>query len=250
MRPSVSSSLEVALVNARTEDAPLAPQVIAQADVDGGGTSDQGLASSPLPRTGDAPDTVVLEALRKRQAQLEAEQLRLLTIIRSPETVPAAQPTAHPWPDADARGNADDDQDSVILQAQIAALSDRINAYNQRPRTAFVAPSAVAGVHAAYVDAWRARVETIGTRHFPDEARGHTYGVLRMTVFIRADGSVADAVIDQPAESPILNRAARRIVQLAAPFPPFPPELSATTDLLAITRSWHFLNDSLDMRSP
>ena len=243
-------TLEVALVNARTQEAPITPQVVAQADVDGGGQAQAGLASSPLPRTGDAPDTVILEALRKRQAQLEAEQSRLLTVLQSRRRAHTPHTTAHPWPDAAAAGNADEDQDSVLLQSQIAALTDRINAYNQQPRTAFVAPSAVAGVHAAYVDAWRARMEAIGTRHFPDEARGQTYGVLRMTVIIRSDGSVDDAVIDEPADSPILNRAARRIVQLAAPYPPFPPELAATTDRLAITRSWHFINDALDMRSP
>ena len=249
-RVQPSSPLEVALVNARTADAPLQAQVFAQADVDGGGTQYPGVAASPLPRTGEAPNTVVLEALRRRQAELEAEQFKLITLLQSRLQAAAERPTAHPWPDAQTGGNADQDQDSIVLNAQIAALSDRINAYNQAPRTQFVAPSAASALQAAYLDGWRTRIEAIGTRHFPQEARGKTYGSLRMTVYIRADGSVADAVIDTPSDAEVLNRAARRIVQLAAPFPPFPPELAAVTDMLAITRSWQFVNDTLDTHAP
>lgn len=249
-RVQPSSQLEVALVNARTTDAPIQAQVIAQANVDGGGTQAPGVAASPLPRTGEAPNTVVLEALRRRQAELEAEQFKLITLLQSRVQAAPDRPTAHPWPDAQTGGNADQDQESVVLNAQIAALSDRINAYNQAPRKQFVAPAAANALQAAYLDGWRTRIEAIGTRHFPQEARGKTYGSLRMTVYIRADGSVADAVIDTPSDSEVLNRAARRIVQLASPFPPFPPELAAVTDMLAITRSWQFVNDTLDTHAP
>ena len=249
-RPMPPSVLEVALVNARTQDAPSQPQVLAQANVDGGGNAQSGLASSPLPRTGEAPNTIVLEALRRRQAELEAEQFRLMTQLQSRIAAPPEKSTAHPWPDGQAPGNAQTDQESVVLNAQIAALTERIQAYNQAPRKQFVAPSAALALHAAYVDAWRTRIEAVGTRHFPQQARGRTYGSLQMTVYIRADGSVADAVIDRPAEHPELNLAARRIVQLAAPYPAFPAELAATTDLLAITRTWNFVNDTLDTQAP
>lgn len=249
-RAAPPSVLEVALVNARSRDAPTQPQVLAQANVDGGGNAQSGLATSPLPRTGEAPNTIVLEALQRRQAELEAEQFRLMTQLQSRATAPPEKSTAHPWPDGQAPGNAQTDQESVVLNAQIAALTERIQAYNQAPRKQFVAPSAALALHAAYVDAWRTRIEAVGTRHFPQQARGQTYGSLQMTVYVRPDGSVADAVIDRPAEHPELNLAARRIVQLAAPYPAFPAELAATTDLLAITRTWNFVNDTLDTQAP
>lgn len=63
-------------------------------------------------------------------------------------------------------------------------------------------------------------------------------------------GGGAGTHVDRPASRPALNLAARRIVQLAAPFPSFQPELAATTDQLTITRSWHFLNDTLDTSAP
>jgi len=47
----------------------------------------------------------------------------------------------------------------------------------------------------------------------------------------------------------VLDRAARRIVNMAAPFPPFPPEIARDTDVLEITRTWVFTNDQLSTRS-
>ena len=38
----------------------------------------------------------------------------------------------------------------------------------------------------------------------------------------------------------ILDDAAVRIVQLAAPFAPFPPEMRRNTDVLEIIRTWQF----------
>lgn len=71
------------------------------------------------------------------------------------------------------------------------------------------------------------------------------YGSLRMTVYIRSDGTVERMDIDKPSEHKILNDAARRIVALATPFAPFPPQIARDTDVLAITRTWYFTNDKL-----
>jgi protein TonB len=70
-----------------------------------------------------------------------------------------------------------------------------------------------------------------------------------MTVAIRKDGSVAEAMVEQSSGSQVLDRAARRIVQLAAPYPPFPPDIARDTDILEITRTWIFTNDQLATRS-
>ena len=93
---------------------------------------------------------------------------------------------------------------------------------------------------------WRQAIEQIGTRHYPEQARGHTYGSLQLTVHIRTDGSLDRVEIDRPSEHAILNLAAQRIVQLAAPFPPLPASVAEHTDILAITRTWHFIENRLD----
>ncbi len=60
---------------------------------------------------------------------------------------------------------------------------------------------------------------------------------------------MADAMIDQSSGSQSLDRAARRIVQMAGPYPPSPPEIAHDTDILEITRTWIFTNDQLATRS-
>lgn len=244
-RPPVTS-LEVTLVNAHTESAPVKAQVQAQAQVDGGGNAQAGVASTPLPRTGESADTIVLEAMRKRQAQLEAEQARLLSQLQSPDRVDAARDPVHPWDETQTPGDTVEDQAGVVQNSQVATLANRVQAYSAMPRKEFVAPAAQESRYAAYLDAWRTRIEAIGTQHFPEEARGRVYGSLRITVSIKSDGSLAGFDIDQPSPHAVLNQAARRIVQMAAPFAPFPPDLARDTDVLVITRTWHFVNDSLE----
>ncbi len=241
------SSLEVTLVNTRTEVTPSTPQVLAQQDLNAGGNdAGQAYASSPLPRTQDsAVNEMILEALRKRQAELESEQVRLLTQLVS-ETV-AEEPRLQPelLQESTDPGNNDLNREAQVLNARIAALKARIDAYNSRPRQQFVGPSAQRAAYAEYVEAWRQKIEQVGTQHYPQEARGRIYGSLQLTVYINRDGTLRNVEINQPSSEPVLNSASRRIVQLAAPFAPLPAEVAAETDILAITRTWHFTNNAL-----
>ena len=248
--PPASPALEIVLVNAQSDTAPAHAQALAQQNLEGGGEDQQGLARSPLPRTGEAADTIVLQAMRKRQQELEQEQARLLAQLESSRKT--AVPHRQPHPDATDTdpGQDPDDQDGVVQNAQVAALSQRVEAYNKQPRRAFVGPAAQASRYATYLDGWSRRVEAIGTQHYPEAARGHIYGSLRITVTVRKDGSLAGFDIDQPSRYAVLNQAARRIVQMAAPFAPFPPDIARDTDELVITRTWHFVNDSLKTSSP
>ncbi|MGE8688242.1 MAG: TonB family protein [Achromobacter sp.] len=245
-----ATSLEIVLLNARSETPPDAPRAQAQNQMAGGGNAERGMSTTPLPRTGESAETIVLEAMRRRQVQLEAEQTRLMTQLRSTDKAGAERQAVNPWPDGADLGRDAEDQASVIQSAQVAALAARVQQYSAEPRKQFVAPSAEASRYAAYLDAWRTRIETVGTQHYPDEARGRIYGSLRITVSVRADGSIANVEIDQPSPHAVLNQAARRIVQLAAPFPPFPPDIARDTDVLVITRTWHFVNDTLETQAP
>jgi len=176
--------------------------------------------------------------------------MRLLTQLQSQITVGTERQSVYPWPDATVDGEDVHEQPGVVQNAQIASLASRVQSYNAQPRKSFVAPSAQASHYAAYLDGWRARIEAIGTRHYPEQARGRLYGSLQITVSLRADGSVASVDIDRPSQHAVLNQAARRIVQLASPFPPLPADIASETDMLIITRTWHFVNDTLQTQAP
>ena len=110
-------------------------------------------------------------------------------------------------------------------------------------------PSASEYRFARYVEDWRARVERIGNENYPNDARGRFYGALRMTVAIRKDGSVADAMIDQSSGSQILDRAARRIVQWPVPTHLFHRRLRATRISWKSHVRGYSTNDQLATRS-
>jgi len=242
-------SLEVVLLNVQGDTPPLQPQVLAQHDFDGGGEADVGLASSPLPLTAtDAPVAFTLPALLKRQEELEAEQERLLALLEAHADTPIANEDIQSGEQPAEPGEDELLQESMIVNAQIAALKKKIQQYNARPRVHFVGPSAASVPEARYLEAWREKIELLGTRHYPLEARGRIYGSLQLTVYIRRDGSLERVEIDRPATQPVLNQAALRIVQLAAPFPPLPPEVAQGMDILAITRTWHFTHEQLETR--
>ena len=249
--PPQETTLEVTLLNVRGDTAPMEPQLLAQHDFDGGGSAEAGVAATPLPLTAaDAPHEVVLAALLQRQKELEAEQERLFTLLQARAEAAAATDSTQPGESPVDPGEDELQQESLVINAQIAALKEKIERYNARPRHHFVGPSAAFAPEARYVEAWRQKIELLGTEHYPQEARGKIYGSLQLTVYIRRDGSLERVEIDQPAAHAVLNQAALRIVQLAAPFPPLPPELAQDTDILAITRTWNFTHEQLETRQP
>lgn len=239
------SNIAVTLVNSQSPHPPIEAQALAQFDLDGGGQH-QGIASSPLPYTTDIDTPAsVLEALQKRQAELEQQQLRLLSLLDGKDTVPAENAQPDFSGDSGINGQDNIDQQSQILNAQIAAIKEKIRAYNANPKRTFVAPSTKAVNYAQYVENWRSKIEAIGTKHYPAQARGKIYGDLQLTVYIRKDGQLDHIEFDRPATAAILNSAAKRIIELSQPFEPLPKELAQDTDILAITRTWHFTHDGL-----
>jgi len=237
-------ALEVILVNARSPARPSRPEAYAQANLDGGGANEAGRRSSPLPNLMQQRDGDALEQSRARVEALPQEMHRLAQQERgdvplpSPEQAPSVQPDA---------GSADSTFNVLArLQAEIAR---NVSDYQKRPRRHHFMPSTSEYRYARYVEQWRAWVERIGNEHYPAEARGRIYGALRMTVVVGADGRLVSAVVDESSGSAVLDRAARHIVKLSAPFPPFPPEIARDTDILEITRTWMFTNDKFATRS-
>ncbi len=270
-------ALEIVLVNAKTESAPEKADALAQANLDrGGNTDEERRAKSSLPAPRDKPtETKVkpaeeLKQTRKkaevdaeaerqlqRVAELEKQAQALMTQAKSrqvTESEPVKQAEV-PQPEKgrnreavsqtlDRAALASAIADMARLEAQISKQQDE---YQKRPKRKFVGARTQEYRFATYVEAWRQKVERVGNLNYPEAAREQKiYGQLRMTVSIKADGSLEKIEINQSSGHQVLDNAARRIVELAAPYSPFPEDIREDTDILSITRTWTFTRqDSL-----
>lgn len=122
-----------------------------------------------------------------------------------------------------------------------AEIAERMEAKAKRPRRKFISATTSEYKFAAYMEAWRAKVERIGNLNYPDEARRNKLsGSLILDVALRSDGSIEEITVRKPSGHAILDDAAIRIVKLAAPYAAFPEEFNKEVDILHITRTWQF----------
>jgi len=240
---SASQPLEVVLVNSKTKEKPDRAKALAQANLDGGGNTEaRQRATSALPTTNPKDPGRDLAEMQRRQRELEAQQQRLLAQAREARSSVAAgtegrNPSEEATPQVSGRDIADRSLAMLNLQAQIARQTQ---AYQERPRKRFIGANAREYRFAQYEEEWRAKIERVGTINYPAEARGKLYGVLQLTVTIQADGSVISIELNRSSGLKVLDAAAHRIVQLAAPFAAFSDDIRKDTDQLVITRTWFF----------
>jgi periplasmic protein TonB len=123
-----------------------------------------------------------------------------------------------------------------------ANLQAKTAAYASRVRRKSVSASTREFRYASYLGAWARKVERIGNLNYPQAARDQRmFGSLILHVAVRSDGSVEQIRIVRSSGYDLLDEAAVRIVELAAPYAPFPPDIAAETDVLDIVRTWQFL---------
>jgi len=240
---SSSQPLEVVLVNARTKERPVQAEVLAQANLDRGGNVDERRqATTPLPVVEPRKPGRDLAEAQRRVQQLEAQQQKLLAQTRpSKSQVPLEAPRQAPAEESSPQPTGRDLADLSLAAMRLQAQIDRqIQEYQKRPRKKFIGARAAEDRFAFYEDAWRVKIERVGTLNYPSEARGKHYGNLRLTVTIRPDGSVESIELDRSSGLKVLDQAAFKIVKMATPFAAFPPEIRKDTDLLVITRTWFF----------
>lgn len=126
-----------------------------------------------------------------------------------------------------------------------ADISRQSRAASSRERRKAINASTQEYQYAAYLEAWRKKVERIGNLNYPDEAvRRHLSGSLVLHVAVRANGTIEQVQILRSSGHKVLDDAAKRIVRLAAPYAPFPPSIRKDVDVLDITRTWQFSNSN------
>ncbi len=239
--------LQVVLVNSKSKSRPAKADALAQSNLDGGGNTPQDRrAKSPLPTLADDRQFTPEQAARRVQ-QLEQEAVRLLAQIKSTHSV-AQEKTPKQQPASERMTGEDLVQRSLAIARLEAEISKDFDAYQKLPRRTFIGARTQEYRFAQYIEDWRIKVERVGNLNYPEAARQkRIFGSLQLTVSIRADGSVESVEVTRPSGQRILDAAAMRIVKLAAPYAPLPPDIRKDTDILSITRTWTFTSsDSLE----
>jgi len=244
-----SKQLKVTLTQQPSTAAPDEAQHIAQSDQLGSGEqAELHEVTSQLPAPVPSPQTAPAREQQSQDASSEqAERPAVATSAYASEQVKQDADKSEVTPDSLAGISPEVDRLAQELASLEASLDDQSKAYADRPRVRRLnAVSAKRAVDAAYLHEWRARLEAVGNKYYPEASlRYGIYGELRLLVVIRQDGSLEDIKILSSSGYAVLDEAAIKIVRLAAPFAPFPAELRATTDKLEIIRTWQFQENRL-----
>lgn len=234
-------ALDIVLVNAKSAKKPTDAQALAQANLDGGGNTDENRRiKTPLPTTNQQASGSEIERMQRRIRELDAAQQKMLSEAKSARAVAAARNAAEqpaPTPNVSGLDLAESARAMARLEGEI---NKNVDEYNKRPRKKFVGARTEEYRFAQYIEDWRQKVERIGTLNYPEAARGKLYGSLVLTASLNHDGSLNRVDINRSSGYKVLDEAAKRIVQMASPFAPFPPDIRRDTDILEITRTWYF----------
>lgn len=241
-------SLEVTLAQYKSKHTPEKADYIAQYDQAGSGTLDEKAELSSRRDSAYHQNTAPSEEILK--------QARKQTLLQEKTVVHSTRDTPRPIEVSTARDSRQverhrGDDDSSELSDNIAALEaqlDRLNqTYANMPRPKFITSVATRGSpDALYLDRWESHIEEIGNRYYPPEARRTGIeGELRLLLMLFPDGRIDEVRIMSSSGNPLLDKAAHRIVRLAAPFEAIPPEVLDGKNRLGIVRTWRFERDVL-----
>ncbi|MFT5131737.1 MAG: protein TonB [Gammaproteobacteria bacterium] len=268
------NTMDIVLVQQRSklsDDAKL----LAQANLEGGGDTEEEVSPStplPPPFPDNQPDVAAPPPANPSRAQADTEseaasesqatpvsareQLAVDTAsaeisshapVKQPEQEVPEPEIAKQTVKKTKKSQPQPSATSLLANSmKIAALSARLDrhllAKAKRPKRKFISASTREYKYAAYMEAWRSKVERVGNLNYPDEARKRKLsGSLVLDVALNPDGTINIITVRQPSGHKVLDDAAIRIVKLAAPFSPFPDAIHGETDILHIIRTWQFL---------
>lgn len=286
-------TMEIVLVQ-QSSKAPEDAQTLAQANLEGGGNTDEAVnPSTPLPPpfpdltpkltapppaeseppTPPAPPMSEVEPVEAEPVKKEVAETLAVVDEKSPDPVvekveqpsketqiteqietqtttpePAPEQKIEPEKKVTKKPPMPTATELLTNSFRIASLSAevrrKLEAKAQRPRRKFISATTREYNYAAYMEAWRSKVERVGNLNYPEQARQQQLsGSLVLDVALNADGSINEITIRRSSGEKILDDAAVRIVKLAAPFSPFPQHIKDETDILHIMRTWQFINN-------
>jgi protein TonB len=239
-------ALDIILVQtkspAEVEDA----DYLAQVSQQGGGNAEEKARPRELfsaPTLSSTPGIATQTSVQQVQKQKQNEQLALLTQDNADYSI---NTEINPLEAEDDSTLDKTDSNQNDQTARLAAeISNTIEQQASIERTKYLNSSTKEFTPAKYMREWINRVERVGNLNYPDQARRKKLsGTLILDVVINSEGELIKTDLRQSSGHQILDDAAKRIVKLAAPYDAFPDKLRKEADLIHITRSWEFLNNS------
>jgi protein TonB len=234
-------TLDIILVNAKSDERPIKAQAIAQHDLAGGGESDRKvIASTPLPATkvASAGDSAIDQNQREIADMMRRQQALILQVRKQLDALP--QTAVNDSGDPRAQANQ---ERRARLSKLLAAIEKRVQEENSRPRKRYLSPATLGATYAIYYDEMRHKIEQVGTQNFPQVAGRKLYGELLMALLVNHDGQLLDARVVRSSGDRLLDRLAEAIVAKAAPFGPFTPAMRQDTDQFDVTARFNFTHD-------
>lgn len=238
-------TLDVVLVNWRSESKPDEADFLAQASQQGGGESTEAERPSQE-NTGASPGPAEGEDPLDQQEQMSsvADAAREQILIENDEAEFTQQITQIEQAEPPLPSAALLMQESMTMAKLQPGIQRDRESQSKLPRRKWISANTREYEFAAYMQAWVAKVERVGNLNYPEEVRRMKLtGDLVMTVGINIDGSVESIDIQRSSGKPQLDQAATRIVRLAGPYSPLTEHINSTVDVLHITRTWRFSRD-------
>jgi protein TonB len=229
----LNAPLSVVLVNASSKTPPTQANKLAQADLQGGGkTENQDATAIHRARLGTEARLEVLEKQQKQMlAKLEEQRAR-----------------------SGGRKSGEEQKIAPQLNSLEAELAKRIQADGRGARRkVLTATSAKAVTFAHYYDTMRQKIEAYGSAFFPRANGRPLYGSLIIVVSVDSQGNITsnaqgkDGIsIGRSSGNPELDRQALAIVRASAPFGVFPSEMRKQIDVLDWVSTFEFAREGTD----
>lgn len=238
-------SIDITIVNTPAKKAPKNARILAQENQVGAGEerAKPKQQEQKIANEGNSP---------KKKIQNSAPEESRAKPVKKVITQAKAEKRVAPEPDkpvADEHVEPHPHLSPELLQQQITQLGTEIRHSQQsgdQSKIKFVnMVSAHKYLAAQYLRDWEVKVERMGNRNYPEVASKKNFSAtLSMDVGIKVDGSIYSIRIKKSSGIPALDRAAKNIVKMCAPFAPLPLELQKELNVLVITRVWKFSDES------
>jgi protein TonB len=229
----LNTPLSVVLVNASNKTPPQKANKLAQADLQGGGkTENQDATALHRARLGAEARLEVLEKQQKQMlAKLDEQRNR-----------------------SGGRKSGDEQKITPQLNSLEAELAKRLQSDGREPRRKVLTGANTKAVSFAhYYDAMRQKIEAYGSAFFPRANGRPLYGSLVIVVSVDNQGRITTNAqgkdglsIGRSSGNPELDRQALAIVRASAPFGPFPSEMRNQIDVLDWISTFEFTRDGVD----